>query len=303
MHTNSTRKDHPSSIDPDTLQALGVLMPIRLSPLKFLPGRHPLGRAGSGLRFLRTRPFQQGEDNPRDIDKFSSPGDRQVIEWEEESQAAISLLADVSSSMDVPYKTALRNACLMQLTYSLWRAGDRVGTIFFGSSLHHEIKAANLKTQMERLSLALSSIKIENSTDISSVLRQYTHQLNRRMPDIVFLVSDFVSLQKNPFRMDAEWQHVLQQLQNNLIPVVITFELPVGIRGMLKIWDPERHARSLTWFSSARIRQINREERERVSELVSNFRKVGLDYLVISNQRQIYPQLAQLARIRRRRKN
>ena len=303
MHTTSQRKDHPSSIDPDTLQALGVLMPIRLSPLKFLPGRHPLGRAGSGLRFLRTRPFQQGEDNPRDIDKFSPPGDRQVIEWEEESQAAITLLADISSSMDVPYKSALRNACLMQLTYSLWRAGDRVGTIFFGSSLHHEIKAANLKTQMERLSSTLSSIKNQESTDISSVLRQYTHQVQRRLPDIIFLVSDFVSLEKNQFRIDAEWQQVIQQFHSNLIPVVITFELPVGIKGMLKIWDPEREARRLTWFSSARMKQVNREERERVSELVSTFRKAGLDYLIISNQRQIYPQLAQLARIRRRRKN
>ena len=303
MRTTSLRKDHPSSIDPDTLQSLGVLMPIRLSPLKFLPGRHPLGRAGSGLRFLRTRPFQQGEDNPRDIDKFSPPGDRQVIEWEEESQAAITLLADISSSMDVPYKSALRNACLMQLTYSLWRAGDRVGTIFFGSSLHHEIKAANLKTQMERLTSSLSSMKNEESTDISSVLRQYTHHVHHRLPDIIFLVSDFVSLERDQFKMDAEWQNVVQQLQSNLIPVVITFELPVGIRGMLKIWDPEREARRLTWFSSARMKQINREERERVAELVNTFRRVGLDYLILSNQRQIYPQLAQLARIRRRRKN
>jgi hypothetical protein len=103
--------------------------------------------------------------------------------------------------------------------------------------------------------------------------------------------------------MDIEWQHVLQQIQNNLIPVVVTFELPVGIKGMLKIWDPERRARRLTWFSTSRMRQINREERERVAELESTFRKAGLDYLVISNQRQIYPQLAQLARIRRRRKN
>ncbi len=205
--------------------------------------------------------------------------------------------------MDVPYKSALRNACIMQLTYSLWRAGDRVGTTFFSSSLHNEIKAANLKTQMERLTTALSSLNVGNSTDISSVLRQFTHQAQRRMPDIIFLVSDFVSLQKDAFRMDVEWEHVLKQLQHNLIPVVITFDLPVGIRGMLKIWDPERQARRMTWFSNSRMKQINREERERVSDLVNTFRNAHLDYLVISNQRQIYPQLAQLARIRRRRKN
>lgn len=303
MPTTSPYKDHPSSIDQDALQALGVLMPIRLSPLKFLPGRHPLGRAGSGLRFLRTRPFIPGEDNPRDIDKFSPAGDRQVIEWEEEAQAAITVLVDTSSSMAVPYKAALRNASLLQLTYSLWRAGDRVGTVFFSSNLYNEVKAANLKTQMEKLTTALADINTDNTTDITRVLQKYIHYVNRRTPDMLFLISDFVSMEKKHFHLDPEWRYVMNQVGNNLIPVIITFEVPTGIRGMLKIWDPERRARRLTWFSSRRIRKINQEERDRVSALANTFRAAGMDYLIISSQRQIYPQLAQLARNRRRRKN
>ncbi len=104
MPITSPHKEPNQALDSQSLQALGVLMPIRLSPLKFLPGRHPLGRAGSGLRFLRTRLFQQGEDNPRDIDKFSPKEARQVIEWEEEAQASIMVLADVSASMALPAK-------------------------------------------------------------------------------------------------------------------------------------------------------------------------------------------------------
>ncbi len=290
-------------MDRHALQALGVLMPIRLSPLKFLPGRHPLGRAGSGLRFLRTRTFQQGEDNPRDIDKFSSRDDRQVIEWEEEAQAAVMVLADVSASMSLPTKALLRNTTILQLTYSLWRAGDRIGTIFFSNMLHKEIRAANLKMQMEHLSAALRGLGAYPETDILTVLKRYMNQTSRNRPDMLFLVSDFVSMHEQNLQLDADWYPVLNQLRNNLIPVIITFAIPSGIRGMLKLWDPERQTRRLTWFSSDRVKQINQEEQDRVDNLVQKFRAAGLDYLVISSQREIYPQLAQLARQRRRRKN
>lgn len=290
-------------MDRQALQALGVLMPIRLSPLKFLPGRHPLGRAGSGLRFLRTRTFQQGEDNPRDIDKFSPRNDRQVIEWEEEAQASVMVLADVSASMSLPTKALLRNTTILQLTYSLWRAGDRIGTIFFSNMLHKEIKAANLKMQMEHLTAALRGLGAYPETDILSVLKRYMNQSSRNRPDMLFVVSDFVSMQEQNLQLDADWYPVLNQLRNNLIPVIITFAIPSGIRGMFKLWDPERQTRRLTWFSSDRVKQINQEEQDRVDNLVQKFRAAGLDYLVISSQREVYPQLAQLARQRRRRKN
>ena len=303
MLTTSPHKETGPVKGRNALQALGVLMPIRLSPLKFLPGRHPLGRAGSGLRFLRTRLFLQGEDNPRDIDKFSPKEARQVIEWEEEAQASVMILADVSASMSLPTKAALRNTTILQLTYSLWRAGDRIGTIFFSSALHKEIRAANLKVQMEHLNRELANLDVYPETDILSVLRRYMNQSARNRPDLLFVISDFVSMQTESMQMDSHWYPVLNQLRNNLIPVIVTFEISMGIRGMLKLWDPERRTRRLTWFSSDRIKQVNQEEKERVDNLVQKFRAAGLDYLVISSQREIYPQLAQLARQRRGRKN
>jgi uncharacterized protein (DUF58 family) len=303
MPTTSLHKNPVPVNDRHALQALGVLMPIRLSPLTFLPGRHPLGRAGSGLRFLRTRLFQQGEDNPRDIDKFSPQKERQVIEWEEESQAQIMLLADASASMALPDKASLRNATVLQLTYSLWRAGDRVGTVFFSSSMHGEVRAANLKMQMERLTSAFGELSVYPDTDILTVLKRYIKQTTRKRPDMVFVISDFVSMQASTLQLDSEWSSVLNQLRSSLIPVIITFAIPDGVRGMMKLWDPERRSRRLAWFSSNRVNRINQEEQERIAALVQKFRAAGLDYLIISGQREIYPQLAQLARQRRRRKN
>lgn len=96
-----TKQDESTEaiLDKRKLQTLGVLLPIRLNALSFFSGRHALGRAGEGMRFLRTRPFEPGEDNPRDIDKFSPPGEVWVNEWEAEAQASVLMFADVSASM------------------------------------------------------------------------------------------------------------------------------------------------------------------------------------------------------------
>ena len=52
MHMSSVPSSAASIIDRDALHALGVLVPIRFNPIKMLPGRHPLGRAGDGMRLL-----------------------------------------------------------------------------------------------------------------------------------------------------------------------------------------------------------------------------------------------------------
>lgn len=293
----------PSVIDRQALYALGVLIPMRFHPIKVLPGRHPLGRAGDGMRMLRTRPYVAGEDNPRDIDKFSPPNGRRVVEWEDEAQASITLLADTSASMVPPLKAALRNACLLQLTYSLWRAGDRVTTTFFDSSLRQQIRAANLKMQLELLAAALLKPRAATTTDVALVLRLYLEQFRQHRCDLLFVLSDFVATGKDEPDPKIAWRPILNRMRRNVVPVIISFEISNKTQGTMKLWDPERKSRRMTWFSTQRIRRINQEEKERVASLVRKFRSAGLDYMILSHQHQIYPQLAKLARMRRLRKH
>lgn len=299
-----SRHNHTRSIiDPQVLHALGVLVPIQFHPVKVLPGRHPLGRAGDGMRLLSTRPYVAGEDNPRDIDKFSPPDKRQVVEWEDEAQASIMLLADISSSMEPPLKAALRNACLLQLTYSFWRAGDRVATTFFDNKLYGQIRATNLRMQMERIATALTKPQAAATTDVSAALREFLDQGRHRHSDLLFVVSDFVDTGEIEMDPETEWQPILNQMRRNVVPVIISLEIPDNIEGVMKLWDPERRSRRLTWLSPRRVRRINEEERSRVTSLARKFRSTGLDFMILSSQRQVYPQLARLARSRRLRKH
>jgi len=303
MLSISRHSDSRSLIDPHALHALGVLVPIRFQPVKVLPGRHPLGRAGDGMRLLRTRPYVAGEDNPRDIDKFSPADERMVVEWEDEAQASIMLLADISASMSPPLKSALRNACLLQLTYSFWRAGDRVGMTSFDDRIYDPIRATNLRMQMDRIATSLKQSRGATTTNLSSVLGEYLRQGRQRYSDLLFVVSDFLASDERELEPEIEWRPVLKEMHRNIVPVVISFEIPDSTEGVMKFWDPERESRRLVRLSSCRIRRINQQESGRVASLARKFRSAGLDYMILSKQRQVYPQLARLARTRRLRKH
>lgn len=302
MLSNSVPSRAASIIDRDALLALGVLVPIQFHPVKVLPGRHPLGRAGDGMRLLRTRPYIPGEDNPRDIDKFSPANDLQVMEWEDEAQASITLLVDRSASMDSRLKAPTRNACIVQLIYSLWRAGDRVGLVMFDTQIREQIRAANLRSQLQQTVAALRTTHPFATTDISAALNAFVRNDRRRHSNLLFVVSDFVETDGRTCNPEIDWRDAINEVQQNIVPVIISYELMPDTEGLVKLCDAERPARRLIWFTRDRVRRINREERSRVMSLVRHFRSAGLDCMTVTHQREIYPQLARLARVRRRRK-
>ncbi|MDH3547278.1 MAG: hypothetical protein OEN22_09275, partial [Gammaproteobacteria bacterium] len=73
-------------------------------------------------------------------------------------------------------------------------------------------------------------------------------------------------------------------------------------RGTIKLWDPERRQQRLTLLTPSRIDRINDEERHRVEALENLFRSLGLDFMTLRHERDVYPSLARLARMRRRRR-
>ncbi|MDH3531807.1 MAG: hypothetical protein OEO82_02700 [Gammaproteobacteria bacterium] len=290
-------------LDKRTLQTLGVLLPIRLNALSFFSGRHPLGRAGEGMRFLRTRPFEPGEDNPRDIDKFSPPGETWINEWEAEAQASVLVYADVSASMAFGPKAALRNLALLQLTYSLWRANDRVRTVLFSADRSETIAQRNLKSQLERLMQRLNATGLLPGRDAIDVLEAHAARKRTIRDDLIFLLSDFCPTQEQAGEADmAAWREARRAISCDVVPVIVSFELAVAQRGSIRLWDAERRAHRLTLLTPSRIARINAAEAQRVALLQKLFRRLGMDHLVLRQEADVYPELAKLARWRRSRR-
>jgi len=291
-------------LDKRTLQTLGVLLPIRLNALSFFSGRHPLGRAGEGMRFLRTRPFEPGEDNPRDIDKFSPPGETWINEWEAEAQASVLVYADVSASMAFGPKAALRNLALLQLTYSLWRANDRVRTVLFSADRSETIAQRNLKSQLERLMQRLNATGLLPGRDAIEVLEAHAARKRTIRDDLIFLLSDFCPTQEQAGEDDmAAWRKARRAISCDVVPVIVSFELAVAQRGSIRLWDAERRAHRLTLLTPSRIEKINATEAQRVATLEKIFRRLGMDHLVLRHEEDVYPELAKLAKWRRSRRS
>ncbi len=156
---------------------------------------------------------------------------------------------------------------------------------------------------MERLAATLIRRQAAGTTDVTSVLQQYLGKVGQRHTDLLFVVSDFVSSDDRNVSPASDWRPILNQMQRNVVPVIVSFEVPGEMQGLVKLYDKERKSRRLTWFSRHRIDRVNQEERERVANLIRGFRSAGLDYMLVSNQFQVYPQLAKLARMRRKRKH
>lgn len=293
--------DATAAVDPRELQKLGVLVPIRFQPVRFRPGRHPLGRAGEGMRLLRQRPFVPGEDNPRDIDKFSAPHERNVIEWEDEAQASVAILADVSGSMSSAMLAPIRNLCVLQLTYSLTRAGDRVRLALFDTNLRDNVSAANLAEQLRQTAVMLRGQQGGASTDVWSSLAEYLQRNIRSSSQLTFVISDFADV--DPAMLPGKLRRVVATWGRNIVPVIVSWEIPAQARGAFKVADAESARRRMEYFGRRRIDSINRDEADRVNGLARQFRSAGLDVLTIRHQREVYPGLVQLARFRRGRRS
>jgi uncharacterized protein (DUF58 family) len=293
-----------ATLDKRKLHELGVLLPIRLSALAFFSGRHPLGRAGEGMRFLRTRPFESGHDNPRDIDKFSPAGEYWINEWEAEAQANVLVFADMSASMQFAPKAGLLNLTLLQLTYSLWRASDRVRTVLFAADRYELIDKRNLKGQLEQLVERLRRTTLQAGRDAVDVLTEYARRKHAVRNDLIFVVSDFAPLAGDANGEDVHtWRELTRHISCGVVPVIISFELATHQYGAIRLWDPEREEQRLTLLTPSRVQAINAAERRRVQSLERLFRQSGLDYLVLRREHDVYPELARLASWRRRRRN
>jgi uncharacterized protein (DUF58 family) len=288
------------NIDKRQLEEKGVILPIKRLPIRFLPGRHLLGRAGDGMRFLRSRPFDSLEDNPRDIDKFSPKFDLTVNEWEHETQAEILLLVDASASMSFPLKQNLRDAVVLQLIYSLWRAGDRVRVALFADDTIDVIHEPNLQTEMEQYQRAVSNLPFIAETDFEKTLDSWLPHYTGGKISLIIMVSDFIE----PAVSGSITLPIanLRRLQGDLINIVISFNLGEDLQGVGKFWDPERNREGIIMMSRRRRERINNAEKGRVDTFCREMRDVNVDTIAISELRQVYPSLFTLARTREHRR-
>lgn len=192
MNTVNTQR----FLDPAVLARIGNLELLARTVVEgFVAGLHRSPFKGFSVEFMSYRPYMPGDD-PMHLDwKLFARTDRYYIkEFEDETNAQLTLLLDVSPSMHyasgavtkVDYASFLAAA----LAYFMIRQRDGVGLTIFDDDLRASLPPRSTKGHLRRLLGLLESQPKGAATALGKPLHRLADKLNRR--GLVVLISDFL---------------------------------------------------------------------------------------------------------------
>jgi uncharacterized protein (DUF58 family) len=262
---------------------------------------------GNGIDMVDLREYQPGDD-VRAIDwnvtaRMDTP---YVREYVEDRELTAWFLLDLSPSVD--FGTAdserLKRTVLIDFVATLarlmTRRGNRVGAMFYGSSVERVMPARGGRDQVLRLIDDLRRKRaLANApfTDLAPLLEAGAHAIKRR--SLVFIVSDFISV--------AGWERPLGLLnrRHEVVAVRLTdpreSELPDV--GPLIMQDAETGEQLYVDTHSAAFRRRFAEAAQRrETEINGAFHRSGVEALSLSTDDDLVRAIVRMVTLRRRRR-
>ncbi|MGD0863004.1 MAG: DUF58 domain-containing protein [Candidatus Limnocylindrales bacterium] len=262
---------------------------------------------GNGVDLVDLREYQPGDD-VRYIDwnvtaRLDTP---YVREYVEDREITAWFLLDLSPSVDFGTVDAerVKRTVLIDfvttLARLLTRRGNRVGAMFYGSTVERTIPARGGRDQVLRLiDDLLRQPRLERApfTDLSPLLDAGQRTIKRR--SLIFLVSDFISV--------PGWERPLNLLNRRHEVVAVRLldprerELPDV--GPLIVEDAETGEQLYVDTGDAGFRRRFREAAaRREAEVNGAFRRSGVEALSLSTDEDLVRAIVRMATIRRRRR-
>ena len=259
---------------------------------------------GQGLDLADLREYVY-HDDVRHIDwnvtaRLQTP---YVREYNEEREVAAWFLLDLSASVEFGSKQLRKRAVSTEfvtvLARILTRHGNRVGALFYGSSVDTVIPARSGRRQVLHILhriLTRTARAATTVTDLSELLQTAYRVAPRR--SLIFVVSDFISL--------PGWTEPLARLAERHDVVAVRLYDPMERElpdiGMLVIQDAET-GEQLFVDTHDRIfrRRFEAAARKRETELRAAFRAAGVDALELATDDDLVSAILRFADLRKRR--
>jgi uncharacterized protein (DUF58 family) len=191
---NSDPSSHERLLNPAVLAAIGRLDLIARTVVEgFLIGLHKSPYHGLSQEFAEHRPYIAGDEMRRIDWRVYARTDRLYVkESEEETNAPVRLLLDVSASLnfapkDVSKLDYARYLCAA-LAYLATRQGDRVGLTCFNEAIQASHPARGGERHLQAILVALEHTRASGQTRIGQTLLRQAAQWRRR--GLLILVSD-----------------------------------------------------------------------------------------------------------------
>jgi uncharacterized protein (DUF58 family) len=183
-----------SLLDPSVLAGIGRLDLIARTVVEgFLTGLHKSPYHGLSQEFAAHRPYIAGDEMRRVDWRVYARTDRLYVkEFEEETNAPVRLLFDVSGSLKYAperlSKFEYARYLVASLAYLVARQNDRVGLIAFNDEVRERQSARGGMRHLHRILASLERLVPEGQTRLSSSILREAAQWKRR--GLAILISD-----------------------------------------------------------------------------------------------------------------
>lgn len=261
---------------------------------------------GYGVDFADLREYQP-EDDIRYIDwnvtaRMDTPYVRKYVE---DREITAWFLLDLSPSVDFGPADNLKRKVLIDfvttLARLLTRHGNRVGAIFYNSSVEKTIPAGGGKLHVLRLIndlLKQEPLSQAPFTDLTPLLEGGIRAFKQR--SMVFIVSDFICA--------PGWERALSLLNQRHEVLAVRLwdkrEIDIPDVGIIVMEDAETGEQLYVDTHDKQFRQSFAEAaRQREAELMQTFKRTGVDLLSLSTEDDLVRAIVRFATLRKQRKH
>jgi len=250
-----------------------------------MAGEYQSAFKGRGMEFDMVREYQEG-DEPRLIDwnVTARMGHPYVKSFVEERELTVLFLVDISASGWFGSQKQLKKEVAAELcavlAFNAMKTNDRVGLLLFSDQVELYIPAKKGKTHILRVIRELLCFQPQHrGTSINQAL-EYINRVHKRKA-VVFLVSDFLDQGFYKNMNLTNRKHDLVALE-----ILDPRERSLSNFGLVEMEDPETGERQLV-DTSSREWQKNYQRLQVLygNQKQTNFRKFGIDHLVVRTDR------------------
>lgn len=264
----------------------------RIKPKNIFPGEWESIYTGAGIEFAAIKPFEPGDDL-RDLDLHTlvQSGEEEIIQRVVERQMRIFLCADFSGSMQrfeemfFSQKPEIKDIALGLLLFSACNAYSPVGLCAFNKEIRRFFPARPGERYCWEILNWIIDQEYKGSMAPADIQNTVSFLIERASPEsLVFFVSDF---------KDQAFQGDFTAL---LRPVVKKFDfVPVVIRDPLEkeallkrsvritVQDSEGDKNAEIYLTPQKLTEIQEISARHLLGLEQNFRKVGIDHVVLDS--------------------
>lgn len=263
-------------------------------------GQYKSAFKGKGMAFSEVRDYQIG-DEVRTIDwnvtaRYNAPF---VKVFEEERELTVMLMIDVSGSSEVGSEKRSKKQRQIEiaatLAFSALSNNDKVGAILFSDKIELYLSPQKGREHVLLILRQLIEFQPENKgTNISESLKFLRNTHKKR--SVSFLISDFES---DEFFMDDLKR---TKKHHDLVAIKVKdfseFKLPLS--GWIQFFNSETNETTWVNASSAETKSLfEKEFNFRQKRFSEEFKRSGIDHVVIDTAQNIVPPLVQLFKSRR----